>query len=203
MHGAAVVVGVGESTYYKRGGSPDSEFQLACTAIRRAVEDAGLPVKQVDGIGSFMVLNDSVSCGALGTALGLPELRWTMEFQHGGQSPCHVVGLAAMAVACGYAENVVVFRALNGRSGVRVGSVDRAQVDPDTFQAVVGLTLRDDIKIPKEAISRQIAESVDLIVQVKRLCDGSRRTTNITEVIGPTFAESRIKILSWTVSNAL
>ena len=45
-----------------------------------------------------------------------------MEFQHGGQSPCHVVGLAAMAVACGYAENVIVFRALNGRSGVRVGS---------------------------------------------------------------------------------
>lgn len=34
------------------------------------------------------------------------------------------------------------------------------------------------------AISRQIAESVDLIVQVKRLRDGSRRTTNITEVIG-------------------
>jgi acetyl-CoA acetyltransferase len=33
-----------------------------------------------------------------------------------------VVGLAAMAVACGYAENVIVFRALNGRSGVRVGS---------------------------------------------------------------------------------
>ena len=41
-----------------------------------------------------------------------------------------------------------------------------------------------DIKIPKEAISRQIANSVDLIVQVKRLRDGSRRTTNITEVIG-------------------
>ena len=32
--------------------------------------------------------------------------------------------------------------------------------------------------------SRQIADSVDLIVQVKRLRDGSRRTTNITEVIG-------------------
>ena len=41
-----------------------------------------------------------------------------------------------------------------------------------------------DIKIPKEAISRQIADSVDLIVQVNRLRDGSRRITNITEVIG-------------------
>ena len=41
-----------------------------------------------------------------------------------------------------------------------------------------------DIKMPKEAISRQIADSVDLVIQVKRLRDGSRRVTNITEVIG-------------------
>jgi len=46
------------------------------------------------------------------------------------------------------------------------------------------MILMGDIKIPKEAISRQIAESVDLIVQVKRLRDGSRRTTEVTEVIG-------------------
>jgi pilus assembly protein CpaF len=46
------------------------------------------------------------------------------------------------------------------------------------------MILMGDIKIPKEAISRQIAESVDLIVQIKRLRDGSRRVTHITEVIG-------------------
>src|SRR5574338_98553 len=46
------------------------------------------------------------------------------------------------------------------------------------------MVMMSDIKIPKEAISRQIADSVDLIVQVKRLRDGSRRVTNITEVVG-------------------
>ncbi len=46
------------------------------------------------------------------------------------------------------------------------------------------MILMGDIKIPKEAISRQIADSVDLIVQIKRLRDGSRRVTAITEVIG-------------------
>ena len=46
------------------------------------------------------------------------------------------------------------------------------------------MVMMGDIKIPKEAISRQIADSVDLIIQVKRLRDGSRRVTNITEVIG-------------------
>ena len=46
------------------------------------------------------------------------------------------------------------------------------------------MILMGDIKIPKEAISRQIAESIDIIVQIKRLRDGSRRVTHITEVIG-------------------
>ena len=114
------IVGVGYTALTKNSGR--SVLDLATEASLAAIADAGLPTREVDGIGSFMVLNDSVSCGAVGTALALPELRWVLEFQHGGQSPCHVVGLAAMAVACGYAENVVVFRALNGRSGVRVGS---------------------------------------------------------------------------------
>ncbi len=46
------------------------------------------------------------------------------------------------------------------------------------------MVLMGDIKIPKEAITRQIADSVDVIVQVKRLRDGSRRCTSITEVCG-------------------
>jgi pilus assembly protein CpaF len=46
------------------------------------------------------------------------------------------------------------------------------------------MVMMSDIKVPKEAISRQIADSVDMIIQVKRLRDGSRRVTNITEVIG-------------------
>ncbi|WP_221792196.1 CpaF family protein [Aquisediminimonas sediminicola] len=46
------------------------------------------------------------------------------------------------------------------------------------------MVMMGDIKMPKEAISRQIADSVDLVIQVKRLRDGSRRITNVTEVIG-------------------
>ena len=46
------------------------------------------------------------------------------------------------------------------------------------------MVMMSDIKVPKEAIRREIAESVDMVIQVKRLRDGSRRVTNITEVIG-------------------
>ena len=46
------------------------------------------------------------------------------------------------------------------------------------------MVMMGDLKVPKEAISRQIADSVDMIIQVKRLRDGSRRITSVTEVIG-------------------
>src|SRR3954471_5293926 len=46
------------------------------------------------------------------------------------------------------------------------------------------MVMMSDIKVPKEAISRQIADSVEMVIQVKRLRDGSRRVTNVTEVIG-------------------
>ena len=73
MRGAAVVAGVGESTYYARGKAPETEFQLACIAIRNAVADAGLAMSDVDGFVSYMDRNEPVRLSAaLGT--GRPEL---------------------------------------------------------------------------------------------------------------------------------
>lgn len=46
------------------------------------------------------------------------------------------------------------------------------------------MVLMSDLKIPKAAISRQIADSVDMIVQIKRMRDGVRRISSITEVVG-------------------
>jgi pilus assembly protein CpaF len=46
------------------------------------------------------------------------------------------------------------------------------------------MVMMSEIKLPREAITRQIADSVDMIVQLKRLRDGTRRVTSITEVIG-------------------
>ncbi|MBB2505239.1 hypothetical protein H5411_39695 [Amycolatopsis echigonensis] len=118
------IAGVGYTELSKKSGR--SVLDLATEATRTAAADAGLPLSEVDGVVSFSVLNDSVSSEAVATALALPGLRYVMDFQQGGQSPCFMVQQAAMAVAQGYAENVLVFRALNGRSGVRVGSTSFA-----------------------------------------------------------------------------
>jgi hypothetical protein len=63
------VVGLGETKYYKRGQAPVSEFQLACEAILKAVEDAGIEVSDLDGFASYS--NDRNDAARLATALGL------------------------------------------------------------------------------------------------------------------------------------
>ncbi len=126
MHGKAVVAGVGESTYYKRGGASETEFQLACIAIRNAVEDAGLTLADVDGFTSYMDRNEPVRLSA---ALGTGPLRFTGQtFGGGGNGAGAAVALADMAVSAGYADCVVVFRALAQGQFHRYGQAGKARV---------------------------------------------------------------------------
>ncbi len=73
-----------------------------------------------------MVMHDSVPTQAVATVLGLPQLRFSLDIDLGGQAPCHLVAQAAAAVTTGQAEAVLVFRALKGRSGPRVGAMEFA-----------------------------------------------------------------------------
>jgi phospholipid/cholesterol/gamma-HCH transport system substrate-binding protein len=45
-------------------------------------------------------------------------------------------------------------------AGVKVGSVDQERIDPQTFQAIVGFTVRDDIKLPKDSAAIITSESL-------------------------------------------
>jgi acetyl-CoA acetyltransferase len=107
------IVGIGETEYRKWGGFPDrSEYRLALEAILAAVADAGLEVRDVDGISSFS--SDRNEAVLVASALGLPRLRLAqMSWIPGGGGACAAIGNAAMAIASGVAECVVVYRAIN------------------------------------------------------------------------------------------
>ncbi|MFN0089637.1 MAG: thiolase C-terminal domain-containing protein [Acidimicrobiales bacterium] len=125
MHGKAVVVGVGESVYYKRGGAAESEFQLACIAIRNAVADAGLALSDVDGFVSYMDRNEPVRLSA---ALGVGALNFTGQtFGGGGNGAAAAVTIADAAITAGYAECVVVFRALAQGQFHRYGQAGKSR----------------------------------------------------------------------------
>ena len=105
------IVGIGETKYYKRGGSPVPEFLLACEAITKAVEDAGIKLKDIDGFSSYS--NDRNEATRLAAAFDLPEVKLSaMVWGGGGGGVAAAVGNATAAIAAGYANYVVVFRAL-------------------------------------------------------------------------------------------
>jgi acetyl-CoA acetyltransferase len=118
----AAVTGVGYTELSRRSGR--TVLELATDACRAAIEDAGVERTEVDGIASFAVMHDSVPTQAVATTLALPQLRFSLDIDLGGQAPCHLVTQAAAAIATGQADHVLVFRALNGRSGDRVGTME-------------------------------------------------------------------------------
>jgi acetyl-CoA acetyltransferase len=124
MTARAAITGVGYTPFTRDSGT--SVLDLAAQACQAAIDDAGLDRDEVDGVASFMVMHDSVPCQAVATVLALPEQRLLLDVDLGGQGPCYLVSLAAAAVNAGIAKNVVVFRAMNGRSGNRVGTMQFA-----------------------------------------------------------------------------
>ncbi len=54
----------------------------------------------------------------------------------------------------------------------------------DTLARLETLVLMSGVDLPQRAIREQIASAIHLIVQQSRLRDGSRRITNITEIVG-------------------
>jgi acetyl-CoA acetyltransferase len=117
LSGSAAVVGIGATEFSKDSGR--SELQLACEAILAALEDAGLRPEDVDGLTTFTMETNSEIVVA--RALGIGELTFFSRIGYGGGAACASVQQAAMAIATGIAQVVVVYRAFNERSGVRFG----------------------------------------------------------------------------------
>ena len=117
MHSRAAVVGVGESRYFRAGGSDESALQLACTAIRNAIDDAGLTPADIDGLVTFS--ERAITATHLASLLGFGNLRYCAQaWSGGGNLGAATVNLADAAVCSGQATNVVAYRAVNqGRQG--------------------------------------------------------------------------------------
>lgn len=111
LRGKAAIIGIGETTYYKHGKSPISEFELALQAILAACHDAGLDPHDIDGFSGYS--DDRSDATRLATALGTRCLKTSvMQWGGGGGGCCASVANAAAAVATGMADCVVAFRSL-------------------------------------------------------------------------------------------
>ncbi|EME14433.1 lipid-transfer protein [Rhodococcus triatomae] len=118
LSGAAAIVGIGATEFSKKSGR--TELQLACEAVTAALADAGIEPSEVDGLTTFTMETNGEILVARNCGLG--ELKFFSRIGYGGGAACASVQQAAMAVATGVAEVVVVYRAFNERSGTRFGA---------------------------------------------------------------------------------
>lgn len=121
------ITGIGETAYTRASGM--SDLALAVIACQHALADAGISAAEVDGV----VRNDfdTVSHNELTDALGIPNLTyWGINGAGGSAAPAQIAQAVA-AIESGQASTVLVFRALNGRSGAdRYGQTRRAVDGP-------------------------------------------------------------------------
>ncbi|TWS99698.1 hypothetical protein [Reyranella sp. CPCC 100927] len=128
------IVGVGETTYTR--GSGISTRALGTWAVRNAIADAGLKPGDVDGMLSYQS-GDSTFSTFISGDLGM-RLNFYMDVFGGGSSTEALIGLAIGAMEAGMCKAVVIFRAMNGFSQVRIGGTGARAVAPVTGDMLHG-----------------------------------------------------------------
>ena len=127
----AAIVGIGETEFSWDSGR--SEIQLACEAIKAACDDAGISPHQIDGLVRYEM--DTNHETLLVQSLGIPNLRHWESVSYGGGAGNAVVGHAAAAIAAGFCNYVVCFRAANLRSQLRLGQARNLERIPGGAQS--------------------------------------------------------------------
>ena len=100
----ACVSGIGETAYMR--GSTKTAFELQIESSLKAVADAGLTPRDIDGVIPIGIVS--------GTAddfienFGIPDLRFSAVIPHGGASPVMALQCAAAAVASGACNHVLI-----------------------------------------------------------------------------------------------
>ena len=117
LSGQTAIAGIGQTEFSKESGR--SELQLACEAVKAAIDDAGLKPSDIDGMVTFTM--DSSDEIEIARNVGIGDLTFFSRVHHGGGAAAGTVVQAAMAVATGTADAVVCYRAFNERSGFRFG----------------------------------------------------------------------------------
>ena len=116
------IIGVGE-TAYTRGMGRTTRW-MATQAVRNAMADAGIKNTEIDAMLSYQA-NDSTPSTLVAGDLGI-RLNFFMDVMGGGSSTEALVGIAIGIIEAGMAKTAVVFRSMNGFTGVRMGATGQA-----------------------------------------------------------------------------
>jgi 3-oxoacyl-[acyl-carrier-protein] synthase III len=84
LSGKAAIAGIGQTEFSKESGR--SELQLACEAVKAAIDDAGLHASDIDGMVTFTM--DSSDEIDIARNVGIGDLTFFSRVHHCGRSGC-------------------------------------------------------------------------------------------------------------------
>ena len=124
---STAIVGIGYSRSPSAPGgfsraSGETVLTLVTRAAREACRDAGLDPAELDSSVAYSV-NDSVGPQEVLQSLGASRIRHDVNMTGGGNYSSLSIALGAQAVHSGMASYCLVYRGMNGRSGVRMGQL--------------------------------------------------------------------------------
>ena len=110
LNGAVSIVGVGSTDYgaLKLSGKPVPPLELAGRAIKQALADAGLEMKDIDGLMTMNLPGDE-----LALRLSMQNLRVNADYASGGRWVVPALQHAVQSLALGSANAVVIVLALS------------------------------------------------------------------------------------------
>ena len=117
MRNQYAVVGVGESVRSKA--STASTLDMAVSASRNALADAGMDPAEIDAVMSYQAL-DSCDSHSVATSLGI-EPTYCKDILGGGGSTEVLIADAIGLIETGICKSALIYRSLRGRSGKRMG----------------------------------------------------------------------------------
>ena len=126
LRGKYAIVGVGETEYIRGAGR--TTRSMATESIKRAMDDAGLKPGEVDGMMSYSQMDSTLSTFVAGD-LGI-RLNYFMDVWGGGSSIEALIGIATGVIEAGMCNTIVIFRSMNGHSGMRFGGTGKRAAEP-------------------------------------------------------------------------
>ena len=140
------IVGVGSTDYYVRGKSwPRTVNEMACEAILKACDDAGISIRDVDGFAYYSTAGagylDKFDTGSLIETLGMPHISYTATLTAGGGGVAGAIGLATAGLMNEDAKYVVTVMALQQLPQNRFGvlGVSSVPTPENSFLKPAGL----------------------------------------------------------------
>ena len=174
------IVGIGQTPFTR--GTDFTTLELHLQAALEAISDAGLTPADIDGVMPNELAGTIAEDFILN--LGLPALAFSSTIRTGGASFVSAIQSAALAVAGGVANNVLLVAGRRGYSAQRVSRTSEGAIAPHPVMRDTSMNSSARSAIPwrHSGSPKPLADTCMNTAPQAKTSDGSRSRSEVTPI---------------------